>query len=66
LQLATHGGAQAMGATNYGLEVGCRADLVLVEAETPAEAVCYHPPRRMVMAGGRVVVENGRSLLDPV
>lgn len=66
LELATFGGAQAMGVTDYGLEVGCRADLVLVEAETPAEAVCYHPPRRLVMAGGRVVVENGRSLLDSI
>ncbi len=66
LELATFGGAQAMGAADYGLEVGCRADLVLVEAETPAEAVCYHPPRRLVMAGGRVVVENGRSLLDSI
>lgn len=66
LDLATHGGAQAMGLADYGLDVGCRADLVLVEAETPAEAVCYHPPRRMVMAGGRVVAEDGRSLLDSV
>jgi cytosine deaminase len=55
-----------MGLADYGLDVGCRADLVLVEAETPAEAVCYHPPRRMVMAGGRVVAEDGRSLLDSV
>ncbi len=66
LELATHGGAQAMSAKGYGLEVGCRADLVLVEAETAAEAVCYHPPRRMVMSGGRIVVRDGRSLLDPL
>jgi cytosine deaminase len=64
LELATFGGAQATGAQACGLDVGCRADLVLVEAETPAEAVCYHPPRRMVMTGGRIVVENGRSLLE--
>jgi len=66
LELATHGGAQVMGAEDHGLDVGCRADLVLVEAETAAEAVCYHPPRQLVMAGGRIVVEDGRSLLDPL
>lgn len=65
LELATYGGAQAMGAADYGLDVGCRADLVLVAGETAAEAVCYHPPRRMVMAGGRIVVRDGASLLDP-
>lgn len=64
LALATFGGAQAMGLKGYGLDVGCRADLVMVAAETPAEAVCYHPPRRLVMSGGRIVVEDGRLLLD--
>ncbi|MBT5435516.1 MAG: amidohydrolase family protein [Rhodospirillaceae bacterium] len=66
LELATQGGAQAMGATDYGLDVGNRADLVLVAGETAAEAVCYHPPREMVMTGGRIVVENGVSLLEPI
>ena len=55
-----------MGAKDYGLEPGCRADLVLVEAETAAGAICYHPPRRMVMTGGRIVVKDGASLLDPL
>ena len=64
LRLATFGGAQAMGLKNYGLDVGCRADLVLVAAETAAEAVCYHPPRRLVMSGGCIVVEDGRLLLE--
>lgn len=64
LSLATFGGARAMGLKDYGLDVGCRADLVLVAAETAAEAVCYHPPRRLVMTGGRIVVEDGRLLLD--
>ena len=64
LKLATFGGARAMGLKDYGLDVGCRADLVLVAAETAAEAVCYHPLRRLVMTGGRIVVEDGRLLLD--
>ena len=66
LELATFGGAQAMGAAEYGLEPGCRADLVLVAGETAAEAVCAHAQRRMVMTGGRIVATDGKCLLDPV
>lgn len=66
LQMATYGGAQVMGAANYGLTVGCNADLVLIAAETAAEAVAYHPPRRLVLKRGRVVARDGQSLLpDP-
>lgn len=63
LHMATYGGAQVMGVADYGLTVGSVADLVLVEAETAAEAVAYHPARRMVLKRGRVVARDGRSLL---
>lgn len=60
LRLCTHGGAQAMGVKDYGLDVGCSADLLLVDAETVAEAVVMHPPRRAVVKAGRVVARDGR------
>ncbi len=60
LRLCTHGGAQVMGVADYGLDVGCRADLLLVDAETVAEAVVMHPPRRAVVKAGRVVARDGR------
>jgi cytosine/adenosine deaminase-related metal-dependent hydrolase len=64
LRMATHGGAQAMSrGGDYGLHEGAQADLVLVEAETAAEAVCMHPPRRCVIKRGRVVARDGRALL---
>ena len=63
LHMATYGGAQVMGVADYGLTVGSVADLVLVEAETAAEAVAYHPARRIVLKRGRVVARDGRSLL---
>ncbi|MEO5606874.1 MAG: amidohydrolase family protein [Polaromonas sp.] len=66
LHMATYGGAQVMGVTHYGLTVGSVADLVLVEAETAAEAVAYHPARRMVLKRGRVVARDGRSLLPDI
>ncbi|MGH6640411.1 MAG: amidohydrolase family protein, partial [Polaromonas sp.] len=63
LRMATYGGAQVMGVAHYGLTVGSSADLVLVAAETAAEAVAYHPQRRLVLKRGRVVARDGQSLL---
>jgi cytosine deaminase len=63
LRMATFGGAQVMGLKGYGLQVGDAADLLLVEAETAAEAVCFHPARRWVIKRGRVVAQDGRCLL---
>jgi len=61
LDLATHGGAQVMGAEGYGLDIGCQADLLLVEAQTTAEEVVMHPPRRAVFKRGRLVAGALRS-----
>ena len=66
LHMATYGGAQVMGASHYGLSVGSCADLVLVQAETAAEAVAYHPARRLVLKRGRVVARDGRALLPEI
>lgn len=66
LRMATYGGAQVMGLAHYGLTVGSSADLVLVAAETAAEAVAYHPPRRLVLKRGRVVARDGQSLLPNI
>ncbi|SDE70191.1 amidohydrolase family protein [Ruegeria marina] len=64
LWCCTYGGAEVMNLENYGLTEGCRADLVLVGAETPAHAVVTHPPRKLVLKGGRIVAENGCALRD--
>ena len=48
----------------YGLEEGCVADLVLVEAEAVAHAVAARPPRKLVVKRGRVVARDGRSLVE--
>ncbi|AGU48060.1 putative amidohydrolase [Variovorax paradoxus B4] len=59
LHTVTHAGARGCGFEAYGLEAGCRADLVLVDAQTPAQAVVSRPVRKLVVAGGRVVGRNG-------
>lgn len=52
-------GAAGCGFAAYGLEAGARADLVLVEARSLAEAVVARPVRQLVVSGGRVVVRGG-------
>jgi cytosine/creatinine deaminase len=62
LNVVTTGGAQALGLEGYGLAPGCGGDLVLVEAETVAEAVAQRPGRRTVVKRGRIVARDGLAL----
>ncbi|MDQ4215849.1 amidohydrolase [Microbacterium capsulatum] len=59
LRAATTGGAGVLGVQDHGLDVGCVADLVLVDARNAAEAVASVPPRRVVVSRGRVVAMDG-------
>ncbi len=60
LEAATYGGARALGLEPYGLVVGAPADLVVVNARTPAEAIVARPPRDIVLKDGRVVARDGQ------
>lgn len=51
--------AQACGFADYGLHVGARADLVLVDADTVAHALVARPPRKLVVSHGRIVARSG-------
>jgi cytosine/creatinine deaminase len=59
LDCVTTEAARGCGFADYGLAPGDRADLVLVAAETVAEAVAAAPPRRLVVAAGRIVARDG-------
>lgn len=63
LDIATHGGADVMkgaiGEAAYGLDVGCQADFVVIDAETPVAAVITQPPRSYVVKRGQVVALAG-------
>lgn len=59
LATVTDWAAEGCGFPGYGLVPGARADLVLLEAETVAEAVVATPPRRLVLSHGRVVARDG-------
>ena len=64
LDTVTHAGARGCGFEAYGLAPGSRADLVLVDAQTVAQAVVSRPVRKLVVAGGRIVARNGALQAD--
>ena len=57
--MITHHTAATMGFGAHRMEEGAPADLVLIEAPEVALAVVEHPPRALVMKGGRIVAQNG-------
>ncbi len=64
VDVVTHGGARVMGLPEYGIEVGCAADLLIVPGEALAEAVATRPPKRRVIKRGRIVARDGVSIKD--
>lgn len=59
LDTVTSLAARGCGFADYGLDVGARADLVVVEAASLAEAVVQRKAPALVVSGGRVVARNG-------
>ncbi|WP_125776558.1 amidohydrolase [Antribacter gilvus] len=62
-RIATSDAAAFVGRTDHDLVVGARADIVLLDAENPEDAVVRAPARELVVAGGRVVVRGGEVLV---
>ncbi len=50
--------ARVLGLDGYGLAPGCHADLVVLAARDPAEAIRLRPARRAVIRRGRVIAET--------
>jgi cytosine/adenosine deaminase-related metal-dependent hydrolase len=59
LDVCTFGGAKVMKSINYGLDVGCDADIVMMPAEAIAHAVVERPAKRTVFKKGRIVAKDG-------
>ncbi len=58
LNMATTYAAKAIGLPGYGLEPGCRADLVILNARTVSEAVGAAPIERTVIKNGAIVAQS--------
>jgi cytosine deaminase len=50
--------AKTMGLENYGLEVGCNADLVILQANDVIEALRLKPTRLYVIKSGKVISQT--------
>ncbi|TYQ14014.1 UNVERIFIED_ORG: cytosine deaminase [Zoogloea ramigera] len=53
--------ARILGLDGYGVAVGCHADLVLLDAANPVEALRLRAARRLVMRRGEIVAESPRA-----
>ena len=58
----TEGGARVMALENYGLNVGCHADLVLVPGRSMVESLVELPKARTIFKRGVLIAENGECL----
>ncbi|MBL4907055.1 MAG: amidohydrolase family protein [Sneathiella sp.] len=54
----TFNGAKALGLENYGLEVGCNADFVILQAKNEVEALRLRPARLRVFRRGISISET--------
>jgi cytosine deaminase len=61
LELITTNPARAIGLHGYGLAEGCRADLVVLDARDPAQAITEQAEKLYVIKAGRVVARNTRT-----
>ncbi len=63
VELASSRGAAFAGVASHNLQVGDRADIVLLNAENTMDALTRTPVREFVVAGGKVVVADGKLLV---
>ena len=67
-EMVTKTNARIMGLTDYGLHVGAKASLVVLDAGNPIEVVRLRPDRLSVIAAGKVIstkVRNDANLTLP-
>ena len=55
VEIATRDGGRFAGLAVHDLVVGSRADIVLLDAENPMDALVRTPPRQLVLGAGRVL-----------
>jgi len=61
LDLVTVNPAKALGLMDYGLAEGRRADLVVLDAADPAQAIIEQAEKLWVVKSGRIVAHNTRT-----
>jgi cytosine deaminase len=59
--MVTNCNAKIMNLEGYGLKVGDKASMVILDASNPTEALRLRPDRLAVIANGKVIVERNRN-----
>ena len=59
-EAVTVNSARVMGLENYGLDVGCDANFVLLQADDPIEAIRLRAHRLATVRGGKVIAQAPR------
>ena len=57
-EAVTYNGAKVMGLEGYGLEPGCRADIVILQAADLHEALRLKPARLYVIRRGKIIAQT--------
>ena len=58
LNMSTYNGAKALRLQNYGLEPGCSADFVVLDAETPSGAIVGLAEKNYVFKAGKLIASS--------
>ena len=58
----TYNGAKTLGLKNYGLEPGCHADIVILQASDIHEALRLKPARLYVIRRGKIISETSPNI----
>ena len=58
MKMGTYHGAQALGLGDYGLEPGCRADMVVLDAVSPSAAIIGQVEKNYVFKAGRLMASS--------
>jgi cytosine deaminase len=54
--------AQILGIDRYGIEVGCKADMVLLQARSPQEAIRLRATRLAVIKNGKIIASTASAV----
>jgi cytosine deaminase len=58
LEMITSNGASILGLDNYGVEKGCKADLVILQANSPLDALRLRSSRLYVIRNGKILAKG--------
>jgi len=60
----TYGGARAMNLEGYGIDKGCHADMVVLQASDPMEAIRLRATRLFVIRRGKVIAKHAPRVAE--